>query len=121
MSFIFLVLAAVCWGATNPLIKDGAAGIDGIRGSFLERLKFLISRWRFVLPFVINQCGSLFFALSLAAAPLGIVSTVVNALTFLFTALADITLGRRLLLSWKLVLGIALVIVGAYLTVSSET
>ncbi|EGD74194.1 hypothetical protein PTSG_06204 [Salpingoeca rosetta] len=119
MGVVWMVFAALCWGGTNPLLKDGVQGFDRVHGSLWQRLLFLARRWRFVVPFGVNQCGSVFFAMSIASSPLGAAATVVNALTFLFTAIVDAILGHRLLLSWRLVAGTALVLFGAHLTLTA--
>ena len=48
------------WGATNPLLKKGGAGVEEVEHKnrvvkFLLELKFLVLNWRYMLPFSVNQ------------------------------------------------------------------
>ena len=73
------------------------------------------------VPFAINQCGSVFFALSLAGTSMGTVATVVNALTFLFTAIVDACIGHQVQVSSRLALAVLLIVTGAHLTITAST
>jgi hypothetical protein len=62
-----LLLVACCWGATNPFIKRGAAGLEHITrshkdSSFLKRtgaeLYYLFTTLNYLVPLVINLSGS---------------------------------------------------------------
>lgn len=47
-SILYLVIVAILWGATNPLLKKGATGIDDVKassasGKFLNEVFFLVT------------------------------------------------------------------------------
>ncbi|XP_072465975.1 transmembrane protein 234 isoform X5 [Notamacropus eugenii] len=67
-----LVLVAVLWGGSNPLLKRATGAVEPVRaGSRLERLlretKALFSSSQYLVPFCLNQCGSLIYYLTLAS------------------------------------------------------
>ncbi|XP_077991726.1 transmembrane protein 234-like [Glandiceps talaboti] len=98
---IWLSVVACLWGSTNPLIKRGSAGIEHIHKSnpvwqFLAELKFLVTNWKYVVPFLINQSGSLVYYLTLASAELSLAVPITNSLTFIFTFLSGKLLGENI-------------------------
>lgn len=111
-----LVLVGILWGATNPFIRRGTTGVDEIEAdsslwkTFLE-IKFLITRWQYIVPFLINQCGSVLYVYALQHTHLSVAVPVANSCTFLFTALTAMLLGEQKH-SRKTYIGIGLVSVG---------
>ncbi|XP_048860745.1 transmembrane protein 234 isoform X3 [Brienomyrus brachyistius] len=66
-----LLLVALLWGATNPFLKKGAEGIEDVRGGrmvfqLIAEVKFLFINIRYLVPFLLNQSGSLVYYLTLA-------------------------------------------------------
>lgn len=113
---IALVVVGFLWGATNPLIKSGSAGIQEIhtdnkfRKIILE-IKFLVTTWQYILPFLCNQLGSVLYVYTLQESELSMAVPIANSCSFLFTALMAMYLGeqRPNRLSF---LGMALIIAG---------
>lgn len=97
---ITFVVVGFLWGATNPLIKRGSIGIDAIEANnkihkiFLE-FKFMVTRWQYILPFLLNQCGSVLYIFALQKSELSIAVPIANSCSFLFTALMAIALGEK--------------------------
>lgn len=121
----WLVLVAFLWGSTNPLIKKGSAGIENIKRSnavwqFLAELKFLVLNWKYIIPFLINQSGSLVYYLTLASADLSLAVPITNSLTFLFTTMVGQILGEKVA-SKETCLGMVLVMLGVGLCVYDKT
>ncbi|TRY86804.1 hypothetical protein DNTS_020525, partial [Danionella cerebrum] len=95
-----LLLVSILWGCTNPFLKKGTEGIEGIqRGNKLQQilaeLRFLFFNLKYLVPFLLNQSGSLFFYFTLASTDLSLAVPVVNSLTFLFTVLMGKLLGEE--------------------------
>ncbi|XP_022313507.2 transmembrane protein 234 homolog [Crassostrea virginica] len=124
MSACWFILVAAMWGATNPFIKRGSRGIENIRENgkvrqFLMELKFLICNWKYIVPFVINQSGSVLYYLTLASAELSLAVPITNSLTFLFTILSGWCLGDKIR-HWETYVGMLLVLAGVALCVSDK-
>lgn len=94
-------LVALCWGFTNPFIKNGSKGLENIkRSSWLSQAAaeywYLFTRWQYVLPLVLNLCGSVVYYYTLGKADLSLAVPITNSLTFIFTTLAGILLGESI-------------------------
>ncbi|XP_056326260.1 transmembrane protein 234 [Danio aesculapii] len=95
-----LLLVAILWGGTNPFLKKGTEGIEEVQKKnkllqFLAELKFLFLNFKYLVPFLLNQGGSLVFYFTLASTDLSLAVPVVNSLTFLFTLLMGKVLGEE--------------------------
>jgi hypothetical protein len=83
-----------------------------IRACFDEVLS-LILRWRFIIPFGVNQFASVLFTFMLSRMPITLVVPVVNSLTFVTTCLAGkFICNERLDISFHLLFGVFCVILG---------
>ncbi|XP_029688689.1 transmembrane protein 234 isoform X2 [Takifugu rubripes] len=111
-----LLLVSVLWGCTNPLLKRGAQGIEKVTktnkvSQLLAEVKFLFLNFKYLIPFLLNQSGSLVYYYTL--------STTANALSFLCTLLTGKLLGEEFG-GKKAVVGMVLTMVGITLCVISS-
>uniref|UniRef100_A0AAG5DMG7 EamA domain-containing protein n=1 Tax=Anopheles atroparvus TaxID=41427 RepID=A0AAG5DMG7_ANOAO len=115
-SMLSILLVAIMWGATNPFIKRGSVGYNELKansrfGQIWLEIKFLISRWQYVLPLVLNQLGSVVYVITLQRTELSLTVPMANSLTFVFTAITAKLLGEQQS-GWKIYCGMTLVILG---------
>ncbi|XP_072274407.1 transmembrane protein 234 [Pyxicephalus adspersus] len=94
-----LLLVAVLWGVTNPFLRKGAEGLERVREDrtvwrLLYQAKFLISNYRYIIPFLLNQSGSVVFYLTLATTELSLAVPVCNSLALVFTVVTGLILGE---------------------------
>ncbi|XP_031633471.1 transmembrane protein 234 homolog [Contarinia nasturtii] len=114
------------WGVTNPLIKRGSCGIQAntkkannkLHQAFLE-LKFLVLRWQYILPFLLNQSGSLLYVYFLQDSEISLAVPITQSCTFLFTTLAALCLRERIP-SKLTFFGIALISIGINICIASK-
>ncbi|CAB3370756.1 Hypothetical predicted protein [Cloeon dipterum] len=99
--WLSLLAVGALWGGTNPFIKRGSKGVQ---------------KWQYILPFLLNQCGSVVYFLTLQQTDLSLAVPIANALTFLFTALVGHLLGEEKI-DKETLCGITLVVVGISLCV----
>ncbi|XP_057197961.1 transmembrane protein 234 [Triplophysa rosa] len=119
-----LLLVAILWGGTNPFLKKGTEGIERVqRGNkllqFMSEVKFLCLNFKYLVPFILNQSGSLVFYFTLASTDLSLAVPMVNSLTFLFTLLMGKWLGEEFG-GKKAVLGMLLTMTGVTVCVLSS-
>ncbi|XP_056616608.1 transmembrane protein 234 [Triplophysa dalaica] len=119
-----LLLVAILWGGTNPFLKKGTEGIEQVqRGNkllqFLAEVKFLCLNFKYLVPFILNQSGSLVFYFTLASTDLSLAVPMVNSLTFLFTLLMGKWLGEEFG-GKRAVLGMLLTMTGVTVCVLSS-
>lgn len=147
---VWLTIVGMLWGCTNPLLKQGSTGVSGngndkdegktvkeekgeeggeggrkTEGSIVMRalkdILFLLSRWRYVVPFLVNQLGSVVFFWRLSGSDMSLVSPVANGLAFFFTAVTEMLFFNGKVTA-RAMLGSALVVVGVSLcTLSKKT
>ena len=117
----FALVGAV-WGFTNTLCARAtraakpqpAAVAATLAGRILGELKVLAD-WRFTLPFLLNQSGSLlyYYLLGSLEAELSLAVPACNSSTFVFTALSSWLLEEELGSSVRwLAAGVALILAG---------
>ena len=126
-SWIWYVIVAAMWGGSNPLLKRGVAGLENVTpyswagplGTWAAETVYLFTTPSYVVPFAINQTGSLLFLATLGSSRLSSAVPIVNALTFAFTALMGMALGERVSSNIGLTFaGMVLVSAGIFLCVS---
>ncbi|XP_056412910.1 transmembrane protein 234 [Hyla sarda] len=119
-----LMLVAILWGVTNPFLRRGAEGVERVKVEgrvrrLLYEAKFLISNYRYVVPFLLNQSGSVIFYLTLASTDLSLAVPVCNSLALVFTMVTGKMLGEHI--GGKgAVLGLLLTILGISICVGSS-
>jgi len=122
---VWLVIVAALWGGTNPFLKSAGRGITAVKQNnfvlqFLAELFYLPLNWRYMVPFVMNQTGSVVYYLTLASVDLSLAVPITNSLTFLFTALSGRLLLGEQLGTKNTCLGASLVLAGVSLCVISK-
>ncbi|XP_062449838.1 transmembrane protein 234 isoform X2 [Rhea pennata] len=94
-----LVLVAVLWGSTGPFLRTGAAGLEQVRGrgrlrQLLAEIRFLGLNYKYMVPFLLNQCGSLLFYFTLASTDLSLAVPLCNSLALIATLVTGKILGE---------------------------
>ncbi|XP_068773765.1 transmembrane protein 234 isoform X1 [Struthio camelus] len=94
-----LVLVAVLWGSTGPFLRTGAAGLEQVWGQgrlrqLLAEIRFLGLNYKYMVPFLLNQCGSLLFYLTLASTDLSLAVPLCNSLALIATLVTGKILGE---------------------------
>ncbi|XP_065669473.1 CDK5 and ABL1 enzyme substrate 1 isoform X5 [Hydra vulgaris] len=89
VAIIKMVTVAFLWGVTNPFLRKGSLQTNNSEltcfpCSYLKRLVLFLN-WRCLLPFALNQCGSIIYMITLGSLHLSITVPVVNGLTLLIT------------------------------------
>ncbi|XP_077283819.1 transmembrane protein 234 homolog [Arctopsyche grandis] len=113
---VYVVLVAVLWGGSNPLIRLASKNItevqaDSAIGRFLKEIFYLVTNWKYIVPFLLNQCGSVLYVYALQHAALSFIVPVTNSLTFIFTVICGWILGEERP-NFDTLLGMGLVLTG---------
>lgn len=121
----WLCIVSLLWGSTNPLIRKGSRGIEDIHrpsriGQFFAEVLFLLSNWKYLIPFLLNQSGSVVYYLTLASADLSVAVPVTNSLTMIITTLTGRLLGEDNINAGTF-LGMMLVVCGVSICVMDKT
>ncbi|KAH8336979.1 hypothetical protein KR059_009714, partial [Drosophila kikkawai] len=117
-----LLAVGLLWGVTNPFIRLGSQGIESVKDTgskwrnFLQEARTIGSRWRYWIPFGLNQCGSALYVWTLQSASITVAVPVANSLSFAFTAITGYALGEKLP-GKKVILGTLLICCGSILMI----
>ncbi|XP_054856078.1 transmembrane protein 234 isoform X2 [Eublepharis macularius] len=119
-----LVLVAALWGGTNPFLKTGTEGLERVKKDnwalqLLAEMKFLCLNYKYAIPFILNQCGSLVFYLALASTELTLVVPLCNSLALIFTVATGKMLGEDIGSS-RAALGMLLTVLGVGLCIAES-
>lgn len=98
---VSLLGVGLLWGATNPFIRLGSAGIDNVdTGSWWRNLelevRMISTRLHYWIPFLLNQLGSVLYVWTLQHVNIIVAVPVANSLSFAFTAITGYCLGEKL-------------------------
>jgi len=96
---VWCIAVALIWGITNPFIKKGTEGVEKVQApGFIQRITkevlFFICNWKYTLPWILNQSGSILYYWTLSTSKLSLVVPVTNALTLAITVVAGRLLGE---------------------------
>ncbi|XP_059111012.1 transmembrane protein 234 isoform X2 [Peromyscus eremicus] len=118
-----LVLVAALWGGTQPLLKRASAGLQQVHEKtwarqLLQEMKTLFLNTEYLMPFLLNQSGSLLYYLTLASTDLTLAVPICNSLAIVFTLIVGKVLGEDI--GGKPVAGMVLTVTGITLCISSS-
>ncbi|CAD6196279.1 unnamed protein product [Caenorhabditis auriculariae] len=111
-----VLVVGFLWGATNPLLRiaslenqdEGSKSLS----SPLKKFIYAFLNWRFSIPFLVNQLGSVLFHVLLVAFPVSVVVPCVNATQLVSAIFVGLILGEKTKLSKINILGAFLMGVG---------
>ena len=115
---------ALVWGITNPLLKRGSVGVEKIKRigrlqQLLAELIFLSLRWQYVVPFLINQTGSVLYYVTIGQADISLAVPITNSLTFLVTSIAGRMMGEKAPTN-STYIGVTLVVIGVAFCITAK-
>ncbi|XP_027557200.1 transmembrane protein 234 [Neopelma chrysocephalum] len=121
---VSLVLVAVLWGGSSPFLRAGAAGMEDVRGrgrlgQLLAEIRFLGLNYKYMVPFLLNQGGSLLFYLTLASTDLSLAVPLCNSLALVVTLVTGRILGEDVG-GKRAVAGMLLTVLGVSLCVAGS-
>ena len=127
-SYLWILLTAVLWGATDPLLKHyGALALEKEKGTaepvrskgLFRDLGGFFADWRYSLTFLCNQLGSVAFVIALSQSDLSLAVSVTNGLKFAVTFLVGrFVVGEKGRLAARETAGLVLVLAGILLQMS---
>eukprot|EP00112_Aurelia_sp_Birch-Aquarium-sp1_P020007 Seg506.3 transcript_id=Seg506.3/GoldUCD/mRNA.D3Y31 product="Transmembrane protein 234-like" protein_id=Seg506.3/GoldUCD/D3Y31 len=123
-NILTLFAVALIWGITNPFMKSGVQGLEKVKKSSLMKqlvaeLWHLVKSWRYMLPFLINQGGSLLFYIAISKTDISLAVPIVNSLTLVVTLITGSFLGEKV--NKSLVFGICMVMAGVSICIYEKS
>ena len=122
---VFIFLAAVLWGVTNPLLKLFTVGFADEKkdqsGGVLSDVLFLLRRPKYVLAQAVNFGGTACFFLGLRTVEVSVGSVVANALALAITCAVSVLVLKEEPLSLRSTAGVFCVVGGVSLCAYSRS
>lgn len=125
-SALQIVAVALLWGCTNPLLNRAAQQKHHTvqHATLLKQLYndiySLVANYRFLLCYLLNQCGSVLFLYLLGNTPLSLASPLCNGLTFVTTALMSYYIGEHVNINMYTVAGCTLIVTGFAICIQQQ-
>ncbi|KAL7682937.1 putative transmembrane family 234 protein [Plasmopara halstedii] len=123
LSFLFV---GALWGCTNPLIKRGSndnvmyTRKDNSIEEFVKQFVGLVKNWQFLVPFALNQSGSVVYVYLLGSVDISNAVPISNSLTFVFTAITSRLLGEKPQRPRSTYTGMVLILLGVAICLHSK-
>lgn len=119
---IFILIAAILWGATNPFLKKYTQGFSTAekKPGVLGEIAFLLKRPKYLLVQGLNISGSVAFFMALRTADVSIAAVTTNALAFVFTVLVSVFVLKEGTIRPRTWAGLLLVLVGISLCILAK-
>jgi len=140
-SLLLPTVVGCIWGLSTPLLREGSKGVSAVNrrehdtrgkdhpnndntniignlgtqvGNTFREVSFLLFRWQYIVPFLMNQGASIAYLYCLSLHDLSIIVPLVNCLNFICTFLGDVVIGNTTL-SFQSCTGIFLILTGLLL------
>jgi drug/metabolite transporter (DMT)-like permease len=88
-------------------------------GRLVQQTFDMLTNWRFVLPFALNQCGSAVYMAVIGTSELSMAVVLCQTFTFVFTTLTSYALGEPNITP-RTALGFGLISCGVALCITSK-
>lgn len=103
-------------------MKQGTSGVEKINSDskvkqLFYEIKYLVLNWKYSLPFLVNQSGSVLYFWTLSTASLSIAVPLTNALTLVVATVVGKALGEQTG-GVYLYFGIVLILIGVVISSS---
>ncbi|CEM37966.1 unnamed protein product [Vitrella brassicaformis CCMP3155] len=112
-----LLLVGAIWGVTSPFLQCNDTHDTSPQGEhILKRTLRLLTNTKFIVPYLLNQVGSVLYYFLLRDYKLPVAVPLANSLSFLFTYITEVCLDTQLLQTFTDPVGLAgalLIVTGA--------
>ncbi|CEM38012.1 unnamed protein product [Vitrella brassicaformis CCMP3155] len=114
MRAAFLLVGAL-WGVTSPFLRcNDAHDTSPQEDNILKSTMRLLTNTKFIVPYLLNQVGSVLYYFLLRDYELSVAVPLANSLSFLFTCITEVCLDTQLVQTFTDPVGL----VGALLIVT---
>ncbi|VVC27847.1 Putative transmembrane family 234 [Cinara cedri] len=96
-SILQLFLVGIVWGVTNPFIKLATNKVKRRNKKFdlVSQVTDHLNNRNYLIPFAINQCGSLLFYFTLKNSDISLAVPIANGMSFVSTSIVGPLLGEE--------------------------
>ncbi|XP_025424848.1 transmembrane protein 234 homolog [Sipha flava] len=117
-----LFIVGILWGGTNPFLKAATNKVKRNKGlNFISEVTDHLTNWNYLVPFIINQCGSLLFYFTLKYSDISLAVPIANGVSFVSTSIVGTLIGEEKP-KFRTMMGILFLLFGIFcLVIDKET
>ena len=112
-----MLLVGALWGCTNPLLRQGSLSVKQQQQQDTSNLTRLLNLRVWLPYYLLNQCGSMLFYVTLRQSDLTLAVPLCNALALVCSVLTSFALGEAIPQPIRTIVGAALVLLGVTICV----
>lgn len=135
-----IIVVSLLWGTTNPYINkhtnnnnssnEKQQHNDDLQNNIKQKniiqrtiydMQQLVTNYKFIFFYVINQLGSIYYISMLSTVPISILSPCCNSITFIITAVASYIIGENININKYTIIGSILIITGFVLCLTQDS
>ncbi|XP_022168730.1 transmembrane protein 234 homolog [Myzus persicae] len=91
-----LFIVGVLWGSTNPFLKAATNKVKRNKTfNLISEVTDHITNWHYLIPFLINQCGSLLFYFTLKYSDISLAVPIANGVSLVSTSIVGTLIGEE--------------------------
>ncbi|XP_025204471.1 transmembrane protein 234 homolog [Melanaphis sacchari] len=95
-SIFQLFIVGVLWGSTNPFLKAATNKVKRNKTfNIISEVINHVTNWHYMIPFIINQCGSLLFYFTLKYSDISLAVPIANGVSFVSTSIVGTLIGEE--------------------------
>ncbi|CRH01012.1 conserved Plasmodium protein, unknown function [Plasmodium relictum] len=117
MYFILYLVIGCLWGCTNVYMKKGCKD-EKTKKNIIKEIISICKNLNIILPYILNQVGSLFYYYLLSKSDISLVMPLSNTSSFFFTYITERIIFKKSI-TFKSVLGLVFVCSGLFICVNS--
>ncbi|CAH1738182.1 unnamed protein product [Aphis gossypii] len=95
-SIFQLFIVGVLWGSTNPFLKAATNKVKRNKTfNIISEIVDHVTNWQYLIPFIINQCGSLLFYFTLKYSDISLAVPITNGVSLVSTSIVGTLIGEE--------------------------
>ncbi|XP_015365235.1 PREDICTED: transmembrane protein 234 [Diuraphis noxia] len=95
-SIFQLFIVGILWGCTNPLLKAATTKVKRNKTyNLISEVTDHLTNWQYLIPFLINQCGSLLFYVTLKYSDISLAVPIANGVSLVSTSIVGTLIGEE--------------------------
>ncbi|KYO01819.1 conserved protein, unknown function [Plasmodium gaboni] len=111
--FLYFIIG-ILWGCTNAYMKKGCIYKSNDENIKKENILSIFTNYYIIVPYILNQIGSLFYYYLLSTSDISLVMPLCNTCSFFFTYVTELVIFKKEL-TFNSLMGFMLISLGIFI------
>ncbi|SOV12247.1 conserved protein, unknown function [Plasmodium gaboni] len=111
--FLYFIIG-ILWGCTNAYMKKGCIYKSNDENIKKENILSIFTNYYIIVPYILNQIGSLFYYFLLSTCDISLVMPLCNTCSFFFTYVTELVIFKKEL-TFNSLMGFMLISLGIFI------